>query len=238
MANGSGLSPTAYAVIVVIIILIVIVLLVALFSDGSNPDEHNKNHQQKDHNKNNHQNKDCNCKGKCGKKCEEKCDGKKCPDCNCSPCPPNFPNCDCPNPCPNPCPTIPPCPQCPACICPDQCTSISQFCSDTQECCPGLVCGQGNTCDCPKLLPPELSAQATDFDEITASWTVVPGATSYHVFLDGPTGQHAPFFAGTNIVFSNLSPGIYVVTVYPVSLQCGADENAPAISQPIFVGVV
>lgn len=123
-----------------------------------------------------------------------------------------------------------PCQECPDCNCPEcpKCPGgIGDRCENDDCCAKGLKCVD-DVCVCVKPEAPMLTNLVTAAGITTISWTAVPGATSYHIFVNGPDPQTVLFYNDTTIEF-NLLLGMYEVKIYAVSDDCG--EGPPLMAE-------
>jgi len=127
--------------------------------------------------------------------------------------------------CPDPCPTCPTCPACPPQEIPTGCLQgIGGNCVVNTDCVGGLSCVD-TICVCVKPDPPTIGNITYQDGISTITWTASPGASSYNIFLFGPSPQTQLFYTGLSIQFA-LIEGFYSVLIYPVSSGCG--EGLPA----------
>lgn len=116
------------------------------------------------------------------------------------------------------CPSSQPqnCPQC-------KDGGLGARCTVDTDCACGLKC-QGRECICPKPPPPTLHIQRTG-TSITVTFSPVPGADYYNVFLFDANGvAHAIqlFTNQTVLTFPDLPPGSFHVFAFSGSNQCGS----------------
>lgn len=132
--------------------------------------------------------------------------------------------------CPDPCPTCPDCncppppPPCPG--------GIGSSCTLNADCVNGLSCVTGpdllNTCVCPKPDPPTITSITFELGKSTITWAPSVGASSYNIFIFGPSPQTFLFYVGTTLELI-LEEGLYSILIYGVSLNCG--EGLPTFGQ-------
>lgn len=93
---------------------------------------------------------------------------------------------------------------------------------------------------CPKPPPPVNLTAAPIFDQtgpgfkLTITWSAVVSAAFYDVIISGPSPQNYLNFVGTTITTPILFPGIYSVTVYAGSTQCGTDSTGAVVGQIVI----
>jgi hypothetical protein len=122
---------------------------------------------------------------------------------------------------------------CPKCL-----GGIGARCFIDQECASGLNCEDGQ-CVCPKLPgPQEINA---DFAKVgpavwnlNVTWSAVPGASSYHVIIEGTSSANFMFYNGTSLTLEDVPLGGVTVTIYTVSENCG--EGEPTTAGPFGIG--
>jgi len=128
--------------------------------------------------------------------------------------------------CPNPCPA------CAPCICPTpsdlHCAGgIGTNCTLNTDCVNGLSCS-GGKCICPKPPAPTVKSIITNGGVTTITWHASAGATSYNIFISGPSPETYLFYNSLSLEVA-LIEGLYSLLIYAVSASCG--EGLPSFSQ-------
>lgn len=116
------------------------------------------------------------------------------------------------------------------------CLGIGDKCSKNSDCACGLAC-QGGKCACVKPPPPQIAIQKQG-SSITITWSPVPGADYYDIYLFNSQGVAVDislFFVGTVVTYSNLPPGIYHAIVFSGSNNCGSLQQFTQ-SPPVQIG--
>lgn len=146
------------------------------------------------------------------------------------------------------CPPCPSCPTCPICppICPEDCPEcplcpggLGSNCTMNNQCAAGFQCRDG-ICICPKPPPPVNLTATPIFDQtgpgfkLTITWSAVMNANFYDIIVSGPSPQNYLNFVGTSVTTPILLPGIYTVTVYAGSNQCGTDSTGVTVGQIVI----
>jgi len=121
--------------------------------------------------------------------------------------------------------TKPCCPECPDCNCPEcqLCQGgLGDHCAINQQCVSGLSCNSDGTCECVVPRPPvNIQTDTTIAGQLTINWDNALGADAYNIFLNGPTPKTVLNHPDNEVVFSNLSAGVYNVIIFSVSTNCG-----------------
>jgi hypothetical protein len=116
-------------------------------------------------------------------------------------------------------------------ICPTCKGGIGDHCAVNQQCASGLSCDHTGVCVCATPNAPlGLTVTQLPTGDFTASikiaWIGSSNTDSYVVILDGPTPKSSWYYIGTDITFSGLQPGAYLIKVFAVSTKCGVGDAA------------
>lgn len=206
------------SVIVVIVIIVIIALIMIAVKSSQNGTVQpqptpNPNPSPKPH-------KRCGCRSACD--CDKKPTCPQCPAC------PDCPKCmpTCPSPCAD-------CPTCPR--------GLGGSCTTSVDCVGGLTC-VNELCTCVKPSPPLEVNAITEISvdppgtRLIISWTDVPGADYYNIFIDGPS-SHTFLFHQGNVLFTPvLAPGFYTITVFAGDNDCGTGSTSTSTTIVIPAG--
>ena len=104
---------------------------------------------------------------------------------------------------------------------------IGATCATNDNCVTGLSC-VNDRCVCAAPAPPVITGIVMNNGLTTIAWTPSPGASTYNIFIYGPSPQTFFFYSGTSLEVA-LIDGLYSVTIYASSTQCG--EGDPTTAQ-------
>lgn len=100
-------------------------------------------------------------------------------------------------------------------------------CRKSSDCASGLTC-ESRVCVCPKVPPPQVWVQANQNSTATVTWSPVPGADYYNVYVfnQNMIGYGVYLFqTGTVLTTGSLPLGTYTAYAMSGSHDCGTSEQ-------------